>query len=122
MLDYISGRKVLSNGAILTALSLTSATNLPSAELYAALPTLPSTRPITPFEQLDENHYNHAKSLQILPVGDKLARGEAHGMFKLWKELGIVVRDSDEVFLGKFAESGGNVAQFARGLSTSMTV
>lgn len=84
----------------MTAVSLSHPPCLPPAEMHAALPAFPSPRPITPFESLDEHHFAHAKALRVLPVGERLEKSEAHGMFTLWAQLGLVVNSEYCVICG----------------------
>ncbi|KAJ9097737.1 hypothetical protein QFC21_004775 [Naganishia friedmannii] len=123
LLDYISGRKTLARGTILTSLSFSSPRYLPTLELYTGLSgALPSPFPLTPYDKVNDYHVAHAKGLEVMNVMEKLALGEAQGMMSIWSKKGVVAHPTDELFLGKFAESGGNAREFGRGLFNSLAV
>ncbi|KAJ9094866.1 hypothetical protein QFC19_007795 [Naganishia cerealis] len=145
LLDYISGRKVLARGTVLTSLSFSSPRYLPSLELFTGLSdALPSPVPLTPYDRVNEYHVAHAKGLKVVNVMEKLALGEAQGMMSIWSKKGFVahrkfagmwrsyhkkliagvhpISATDELFLGKFAESGGNAREFGRGLFSTLAV
>ncbi|KAJ9117163.1 hypothetical protein QFC20_000306 [Naganishia adeliensis] len=123
LLDYISGRKAFARGSILTSLSFSSPRYQPSLELYTGLSgALPSPYPLTPYDRVNDYHVAHARGLEVVNVMEKLGLGEAQGIMSIWSKKGMVVHPTDELFLGKFAESGGNAREFGRGLSTTLAI
>ncbi|WRT63202.1 uncharacterized protein IL334_000105 [Kwoniella shivajii] len=114
-LDFISGRRSFSKGVILTSLSLSDPTNLPSPSLISAL-SLPSTTPITPYTPLDPYHLSHAAGLQKIDVPFGMITKEASGMFELYARKGFAPSRSDELFLESFSSSNGNPEQLKRAL------
>ncbi|KAI5455066.1 hypothetical protein NCC49_002338 [Naganishia albida] len=123
LLDYISGRKAFARGSILTSLSFSSPRYQPSLELYTGLAgALPAPYPLTPYDRVNDYHVAHARGLEVVNVMEKLGLGEAQGIMSIWSKKGMVIHPTDELFLGKFAESGGNAREFGRGLSTTLAI
>jgi small subunit ribosomal protein S29 len=128
----------------LTSLSFSSPRYQPSLELYTGLSgALPSPYPLTPYDRVNDYHVAHARGLEVVNVMEKLGLGEAQGIMSIWSKKGMVVHRkcavylcpccrvtdfviylsaTDELFLGKFAESGGNAREFGRGLSTTLAI
>ncbi|KAJ9126563.1 hypothetical protein QFC24_001591 [Naganishia onofrii] len=93
LLDYISGRKALARGTILTSLSFSSPRYLPTLELYTGLSgALASPVPLTPYDHVNDYHVAHAKGLEVMNVMEKLALGEAQGMMSIWSKKGVVAQ------------------------------
>ncbi|KAG7527804.1 hypothetical protein FFLO_06575 [Filobasidium floriforme] len=122
LLDYVSGRKSFDKGAILTSISLSTAQHAPPKEIYAAVPELSKAPVVTPYDKLDEHHVEAARGLEVFDVGDRLDLQEARGILDLCQQRKFVFGVTDEILLGKFAESGGNVNEFVRGLRSTLTV
>ncbi|OCF34889.1 mitochondrial carrier protein [Kwoniella heveanensis CBS 569] len=115
-LDFIAGRRTFSRGAVITALSLSDPTTLPSPALNTAL-SLSSPRPITPYTQLDPYHLAHASSgLNKIAVPFGMNAAEASGMFELFARKGWAPGGTDQLFMESFTASGGNPGELARGL------
>lgn len=122
LLDYVSGRKSFDRGAVLTAISLSTPQHAPPKEIYAAVPELANAPVVTPYDKVDAHHVEAAKGLEVFSVGDRLDLQEARGILDLCQHRKFVFGVTDEILLGKFAESGGNVNEFVRGLRSSLTV
>ncbi|WWD22697.1 hypothetical protein CI109_107190 [Kwoniella shandongensis] len=115
-LDFIAGRRSFSRGTILTSLSLSDPTNLPSPSLISAL-SLPSTSPITPYTALDPYHLEHASSgLQKIDIPFGMTSKEAVGIFDLYAKKGWAPGGTDELFMENYTASAGNPREMVRGL------
>ncbi|WVF66537.1 hypothetical protein IAT40_001277 [Kwoniella sp. CBS 6097] len=115
-LDFIAGRRTFSRGAVITALSLSDPTTLPSPALNTAL-SLSSPQPITPYTQLDPYHLAHASSgLNKITVPFGMTSAEASGLFQLFARKGWAPGGTDQLFMESFTASGGNPRELARGL------
>ncbi|WVQ94151.1 hypothetical protein IAU59_001229 [Kwoniella sp. CBS 9459] len=115
-LHFIAGRRTFSRGAVITALSLSDPTTLPSPALNTAL-SLASPRPITPYTQLDPYHLAHASSgLKKIEVPFGMTSTEASGLFQLFARKGWAPGGTDQLFMESFTASGGNPRELARGL------
>ncbi|WVN87579.1 uncharacterized protein L203_102762 [Cryptococcus depauperatus CBS 7841] len=113
VLDMIAGRRSFSKGAILTALSYNSPSDLPSPSLLSTL-DLPSTQPITPYTPLNQYHVSHAKNLTPIPVPPCMALEEAGGLFDLYARKGWTKGAGDELFMQSFVASQGNPGEIER--------
>ncbi|WVR03081.1 hypothetical protein IAU60_000070 [Kwoniella sp. DSM 27419] len=115
-LDFIAGRRSFAKGAVVTSLSLSDPTTLPSPSLTSAL-SLPSPSPVTPYTKLDPYHHAHASSgLQKVEVPFGMTSTEATGLFDLYAKKGYAPGGTDQLFMESFAASGGNPRELTRGL------
>ncbi|KAJ7083705.1 mitochondrial ribosomal death-associated protein 3-domain-containing protein [Mycena belliarum] len=130
LLEFASGRKQLSRGMVLGALSR-SDTQFPiSAQLADAL-RLPADFAPTPRSvrwrrsaQLAMYLEAEERALRAVRVPDSLSVREAAALFEMWLDTGNpLVADTsattdsgaDELFLAKYAESSGNARAFVWG-------
>ncbi|KAK8844749.1 hypothetical protein IAR55_006599 [Kwoniella newhampshirensis] len=119
-LDFIAGRRAFSRGTILTSLSLSDPTNLPSPSLITGL-SLPSTSPVTPYTPLDPYHFEHASSgLQKIEIPFGVTSQEAVGIFDLCAKKGWAPGGTDELFMESFTASAGNPREMVRGLGRTV--
>ncbi|CAD6564388.1 MAG: 37S ribosomal protein S23 mitochondrial [Tremellales sp. Tagirdzhanova-0007] len=117
-LDYLTGRKSLSHGAILSALSYSIPDVHVPPILLAAL-DLPSSQPITPYMRYDPHHLAHASSgIKKVEVPFGMNSGEAAGLFEIWARKGWAsTRPSDELFMSAFVAAAGNPKEMGRALT-----
>ncbi|WVQ64300.1 uncharacterized protein L199_002462 [Kwoniella botswanensis] len=117
-LDFMSGRRSFAKGTILTSLSLSDPTNLPSPSLIQGL-ALSSTQPLTPYTQLDPYHLSHASSnLKKIEVPYKMSDVEISGMYELLVKKGLTSENqSDGLFMELKSSSGDNPYELKRGLN-----
>jgi small subunit ribosomal protein S29 len=90
LLDYVSGRKSFNKGAILTAISLSTARHAPPKDIYAAVPNLTKAPVITPYDNVNEHYVEAAKGLEVFNVGDRLDLQEARGILDLCQQRKFV--------------------------------
>ncbi|CED84315.1 Mitochondrial ribosome small subunit component, mediator of apoptosis DAP3 [Phaffia rhodozyma] len=139
-LDYISGRKDFTSGTFLLSLSASQTDSPITRSLLAGLSLHTEQQPLksqsgkfggsfspsyyppssSDGEQggLKKWHVEHAKELKVLDVPDGMTVGEAKGLWEVKvvkKSLHMV--NSDEHFLTKYVEAGGNPREFFRGIN-----
>ncbi|KIY37087.1 mitochondrial carrier protein [Cryptococcus gattii E566] len=114
-LDFITGRRSFSRGAVVTCLSLSDPSNLPSPALRSAL-SLSSSTPLTPYTPINPYHLAHAESLTPINVPYGMNSQEAAGLFELFARKGWAPNGSDELFMESFVASHGNPREMGKGL------
>ncbi|TYJ57428.1 hypothetical protein B9479_001744 [Cryptococcus floricola] len=114
VLDFIAGRRAFARGSILTSLSLSDPTNLPSPSLSTAL-SLPTTQPITPYTPINPYHLAHAQGLTPIAVPHGMSAEEAKGLFEIYTKKGWAVGASDELFVEGFVGTQGNPKEMGKG-------
>ncbi|KIR53788.1 mitochondrial carrier protein [Cryptococcus gattii Ru294] len=114
-LDFITGRRSFSRGAVVTSLSLSDPSNLPSPALRSAL-SLSSSTPLTPYTPINPYHLAHAESLTPINVPYGMNSQEAAGLFELFARKGWAPNGSDELFMESFVASHGNPREMGKGL------
>ncbi|KAI9440379.1 mitochondrial ribosomal death-associated protein 3-domain-containing protein [Lactarius indigo] len=121
LLDYASGRKTFARGAVVGALSLSDKTYGLSEELRYALGLQAWLQP-SPYLKLAPEISTFTRGIQILKVPEKLNVNEAASLFGVWnKNKSFHTPGSDEFFLAKYAESGGNPRDFVwKGLLSTL--
>ncbi|KAJ7665877.1 mitochondrial ribosomal death-associated protein 3-domain-containing protein [Mycena polygramma] len=131
LLEYVSGRKKLARGLVLTALSRTN-TQFPVTPQLADALSLSDE--FTPSPTKGRRYRRSAqlakyleteievRALRAVRVPDALSVREAAGLFEVWMDAGdedLRVQEesgADELFLGKYTESSGNARAFVGGL------
>ncbi|KAJ7475250.1 mitochondrial ribosomal death-associated protein 3-domain-containing protein [Mycena galericulata] len=113
LLEYASGRKPVARGCVLTALSRTDPEFPVPPQLATAL-HLPADFDASPASRA----VKRVRALRAIRVPDALSVREAAALFEVWLDTGPRVEPesgADELFLGKYAESGGNARAFVWG-------
>ncbi|THH10743.1 hypothetical protein EW145_g1103 [Phellinidium pouzarii] len=119
LMEYASGKKVFSRGAVLGALSPTL-TNYPlPPELQKVI--TPDNLP-NPYTKLVPGLVEYSQGLETFPVPEKLDYNEAAALFEIWKkDSSFHTTVTDEFFLSKYTESSGNARDFVhRGLLATL--
>ncbi|OXG23617.1 mitochondrial carrier protein [Cryptococcus neoformans Tu401-1] len=114
-LDFIAGRRSFSRGAVVTSLSLSDPSNLPSPALRSAL-SLSSSSPLTPYTPINPYHLAHAENLTPINVPYGMNSEEAAGLFELFAKKGWAPNGSDELFMESFMTSQGNPREMSKSL------
>ncbi|THH17829.1 hypothetical protein EW146_g3049 [Bondarzewia mesenterica] len=124
LLEYASGKKTFFIGA----LSMTNTTFKLSTELRYAL-KLQSWMHPSPYLKTAPEVEEFTKGIKTLKVPDQLSMGEAASLFEVWMkdfallEKGSNIRSTDELFLSKYTESGGNARDFVwKGLLSTLEI
>ncbi|PPQ75486.1 hypothetical protein CVT26_015908 [Gymnopilus dilepis] len=116
IMEYASGKRSFSRGAVIGALSLSQTSFTLPLELRDALDLEDlDAYPISPFAKRNKEMFAYTEGLQKMAVPEKLTLAEAAGVFEVWKGTKVVGRENyffDEAFLGKYTESGGNARDF----------
>ncbi|KAJ6567681.1 mitochondrial ribosomal death-associated protein 3-domain-containing protein [Mycena vulgaris] len=113
LLEYASGRKKLSRGMVLGALSR-SDTQFPiSAQLADALRLPADFAPSPRSPAKAQEAEGGVLALRAVRVQDALSVREASALFEMWLDAGVL--RTDELFLAKYAESSGNARAFVWG-------
>ncbi|PVG04498.1 hypothetical protein CPB86DRAFT_868449 [Serendipita vermifera] len=123
LLEYACGSRKINNGMILGALSLYNTSFLPTTELYEALNLdLSHGKRPDAYTKRSEVYQHYAEGLQSFKVPERLDIKEAAGIFDVWiKDRARHSTPSDQLFLSKYCESGGNAREFMwRGLMTTL--
>ncbi|KAI0642367.1 mitochondrial ribosomal death-associated protein 3-domain-containing protein [Trametes meyenii] len=114
LLEFASGKRTFSRGAVLGALSTQNTTYRTPLELVEALGLEPQA-PAGPYVRREAELVEYAKGLQNFPVPDKLTVDEAASIFDVWQEAkALHIPRGDEIFLAKYTESGGNAREFVQ--------
>ncbi|KAF4610525.1 hypothetical protein D9613_006518 [Agrocybe pediades] len=116
ILEYASGKRQFSRGAVLGALSVSQTLHPVPLELSDALGLEDMHAfPISPFQKRNKEMLLYTEGLKKLAVPEKLTLEEATGVFEVWKGRKAIGREGmyyDEMLLGKYTESAGNARDF----------
>ncbi|KAI0272373.1 mitochondrial ribosomal death-associated protein 3-domain-containing protein [Gloeopeniophorella convolvens] len=121
ILDYVSGQKTFARGAVVGALSASNKTYGLSQDVRHALGLQPWLQP-SPYVKVPAEVSAFTKGIQIMKVPEKMNVGEAASLFEVWnKNKSFHTPANDELFLAKYAESGGNPRDFVwKGLLSTL--
>ncbi|TFY79925.1 hypothetical protein EWM64_g4084 [Hericium alpestre] len=122
LLDYASGQKTFARGAVVGALSTADTRFKLSTELRHALGLQPWLKP-SPFVKIAPEILEFTKGIEMMRVPDRLSVDEAASLFEVWMKNKTLHTQSnnDELFMAKYAESGGNARDFVwKGLLSTL--
>ncbi|KAI8985668.1 mitochondrial ribosomal death-associated protein 3-domain-containing protein [Trametes punicea] len=114
LLEFASGKKSFARGAVLGALSMQNTTFRVPLELTEALGLVPPG-PSNPYVPREPELVEYAKGLRNFPVPEQLTVDEAASIFDVWEQAKVLhLPRSDEIFLAKYTEAGGNAGKFVK--------
>ncbi|KAF5373831.1 hypothetical protein D9758_000990 [Tetrapyrgos nigripes] len=112
LLEFASGKRSFSNGAVLGALTASDSQFPISNELITSL-SLPSFLPWSPYDKANKSLMEYAKGLINLQVPNKFTLEEATAVFEVWmKDRSLSSPVNDESLLAKYTETGGHPRTF----------
>ncbi|KAI0369803.1 hypothetical protein BV20DRAFT_967474 [Pilatotrama ljubarskyi] len=112
LLEFASGKKAFTRGAVFGALSTQNTTFRTPLELTESLGLEP-TGPSNPYVPREANLIAYAQGLKNFPVPERLTVDEAASIFDVWHQVkALHVPRGDEIFLAKYTEAGGNAREF----------
>jgi small subunit ribosomal protein S29 len=117
LLEYASGKRSFTRGAVFGAISTTHNSFPIPLELRETL-NLSHPIPNSPYFKRSAVMQAYAKGLQKLEVPPHMSVTEAAGMFEIWmKDRALHSAPNDELFMAKYTEASGNPRDFVwRGL------
>jgi len=112
LLEYASGKREFSKGAVVGAVSTTDKRFNTPLEVREAI-GMETDQPTSVWSKRNPEYVAYAKGLRGIRVPDKLTLEEATALFELWKSTGVLAADAtDELFLSKYTEANGNPRDF----------
>ncbi|THU80619.1 hypothetical protein K435DRAFT_736067 [Dendrothele bispora CBS 962.96] len=112
LLEFASGQRVFSQGAVLGAVTNTDPLFPISNELMWALGT-ERIHPTSPYDKMNKTLVEYTAGLKNLEVPAQFSLPEASAVFEVWmKDRAVSAPINDELFLSKYTESGGHPRSF----------
>ncbi|CUA78127.1 hypothetical protein RSOLAG22IIIB_02745 [Rhizoctonia solani] len=122
ILEYATGKRVLTRGAVVGALSTTDPRFLAPLPLKEALGMVQQGA-ISPYERRNKDIVFYASGIKNLSVPSKMHLGEAASVFDVWvNNNALHTPAKDTLFLSKYVEASGNPRELVRaGLLTTLS-
>ncbi|KAK0431957.1 mitochondrial ribosomal death-associated protein 3-domain-containing protein [Armillaria borealis] len=112
LMEYASGRRTFARGAVVGAITSTD-TQYPLSEDLRLELDIFNDRASSPYDKQSRPLRKYASGLLPLQVPDGLTPTEAASLFDIWmSEKSLAPAATDELFLAKYTESGGNPREF----------
>ncbi|KAH7335262.1 mitochondrial ribosomal death-associated protein 3-domain-containing protein [Rhizoctonia solani] len=121
ILEYAVGKRLLTSGAVVGALSSTDPRFLAPLPLKEALGMV-QPGSVSPYDRRNKDVAFYASGIKSLPVPSKMQLGEAASMFDVWvKNNALHTPAKDSLFLSKYVEASGNPRELVKtGLLTTL--
>lgn len=127
LLELLGGKKVLTNGTVLGALSYTNPQFTVPSILTDALDLAPTAgyTPLLPYpyDETPKELYGYIDGIQAFNVPESLELEEASRLFEVWmkRKVGSTRELEDSYFLAKYHEASGNPRNFVwKGMLSSL--